>query len=405
MKRVAVIGGGASGCIAACFAAGGGNSVVLFEKQKKLGRKVLVSGNGRCNITNRNLSAGCYHGGNPLFVNNVFSRFGLDETMDFFKSIGLPLVEEKNGKMFPASLQSASVMRIFEYELGRRGIEARTHRRIEAIQSTGSGYTLVTSGREAEEFDAVILAAGSCANPPSGGSRDGYELARQMKHTVREPFPAILPVTIPLKIIHRLQGVKWDCATRVTMGKKTLASSEGELLFTAYGISGPASLEISRAVNETVLRGQSPQIVIDLFPGRGEKELGDVIGMLWADGSRSAALSLTGILKSPMPDVLLRMAGIDPAAPVGQLGKEMRGALARVLKGLTLEPGKPRGFDEAVVAAGGVDTDEVDPATLESRRAKRLYITGELLDIDGDSGGYNLQFAWSTGALAGLAQH
>lgn len=405
MKRVAVIGGGASGCIAACFAAGGGNSVVLFEKQKKLGRKVLVSGNGRCNITNRNLSAGCYHGGNPRFVNNVFSRFGFDETVDFFKSIGLPLAEEKNGKMFPASLQSASVMRIFEYELGRRGVEVRTHRRIEAIRPTGSGYTLVTAGHEAEEFDAVILAAGSCANPPSGGSRDGYELARQMKHTVREPFPAILPVTIPLKIIHRLQGVKWDCATRVTMGKKTLASSEGELLFTAYGISGPASLEISRAVNETVLRGQLPQIVIDLFPGRGEKELEDVIGMLWADGSRSAALSLTGILKSPMPDVLLRMAGINPAAPVGQLGKEMRGALARVLKGLTLEPGKPRGFDEAVVAAGGVDTDEVNPATMESRRAKRLYITGELLDIDGDSGGYNLQFAWSTGALAGLAQH
>lgn len=405
MKRVAVIGGGSSGIMAACFASGGGNSVVLFEKQKKLGKKVLVSGNGRCNITNRNITSENYHGANPRFVLNVFSRFGLEETIEFFRSVGLPLVEEKNGKMFPASLQSASVMRIMEFELSRRGVEVRTHRKIEKIRPAGGGFTLITAGREEDFFDSVILAAGSCANTQSGGSRDGYDLARQLGHTMREPFPAILPITIPLKIMHRLQGVKWDCAIRVLNQKRTVGTSQGELLFTAYGISGPAALDVSRAVNEAIIRGDDPRIVIDLFPGYSETSLAELIDSLWSFGSRSAALSLTGILKNPMPDVLLRMAGIEPSMPVKELGKNDRNALVNVLKGLILEPGKPRGFDEAVVAAGGVDVDEVNPATMESRLVKKFYLTGELLDIDGDSGGYNLQFAWSTGALAGMAQH
>ncbi len=405
MKRIAVIGGGASGLMAACFAAGDGNSVTVFEKQKKIGRKILVSGNGRCNITNRNISDARYHGRNPEFVNSVFSRFGLEETVGFFRSIGLPLVEEGNGKLFPASLQSTAVVRVIEYELARRRVDVRTHRKIEGIGKAGAGFRLVTAGRENHEFDSVILSAGSCAFSPAGGSRDGYELARMMNHTVREPFPAILPITIPLKIVHRLQGIKWDCSVRVVRGGREIAASAGELLFTAYGISGPASLDVSRAVNESVLQNGSPLVVIDLFPAHSEGELADMLGSLWADGGKTVSFSLIGIMKNPMPDVLLRVAGIDPAKPVKDLTADEKTGLARVMKGFTLEPGKPRGFNEAVVAAGGVDVDEIDPRTMQSRLAPNLYITGELLDIDGDSGGYNLQFAWSTGAIAGLAQH
>lgn len=405
MKRVAIIGGGASGLIAACFAAVGGNSVVIYEKQKKIGRKVLVSGNGRCNISNRNISVDNYHGKNVRFVHNIFAHFGIEETINFFSSIGLPLVEEKNGKLFPASLQSSTVIRLFEYELSRKKVDIRTHRKIERIVKSGKEFKLVTAGHEEDLFDSVILAAGSCAYPPAGGSRDGYDLAGQMKHTVREPFPAILPITIPLKIIHRLQGIKWDCAVSVVHDGSVTARSEGELLFTAYGISGPATLDISRTVNEAVIMRGEPSIVIDLYPSYPEKDLEDLLESLWADTAKPVSLSLVGIMKTPMPEILLKIAGIDPGKKAGDLGRDEKKKLVSTLKALSLEPGKPRGFNEAVVAAGGVDVDEINPSTMESRLVPGLFITGELLDIDGDSGGYNLQFAWSTGAIAGMAQH
>lgn len=404
MKKVAIIGGGASGLMAACHAAAGGNNVVIFEKQKKVGRKILVSGNGRCNITNRDLSIEHYHGANPRFVRNVFARFGLDDTVRFFNSIGLPVVEEKNGKLFPASLQSTSVVRLLEYELTRRGVDIQTHRKIEGIIKEKGCFRLITAGHEEHRCDSVILAAGSCAFSPAGGSRDGYELALQMSHTVNEPFPAILPITIPLKIIHRLQGVKWDCVISVIHRNTRIASSAGEILFTAYGISGPASLDVSRAVNECMHGNQTPSIVIDLYPSYSEEGLAELLESLWSDPVKPLALSLVGIMKNPMPDVILRHTGIDPNKSVRECTVEEKIRLCRTMKALTLAPGKPRGFNEAVVAAGGVAVDEVNPATMESKLVPGLYITGELLDIDGDSGGYNLQFAWSTGAIAGMAQ-
>ncbi len=396
--RVAVIGGGASGMMAACNASSKAK-VVLFEKQKKIGRKVLVSGNGRCNIANRNLDAAHYQGGNPRFVNNLFARFGLEETIEFFHSIGLPVVEEKNGRLFPASLQASSVVKLFEYELSRRGVEVRLHRKVERIEKRGDSFMVMTAGREEDQFDAVVLAAGSCAAPPAGGSRDGYDLARRLGHTVREPFPAILPVNVPLKIVHRLQGVKWDCGVRVMRGGTCRAESEGELLFTAYGISGPATLDVSRAVNDP--SGGPCRILVDLFPGFTEGELRDLLEGLWVDGSKTLGFSLVGVVKGIMNDVVPRMAGVDPGRYVRDLTGEDKHRLLKALKGLDLEPGKTRGFNEAVVAAGGVDVNEVNPATMESRLVEGLFLTGELLDVDGVSGGYNLQFAWSSGAVAG----
>ncbi|TFH42715.1 MAG: NAD(P)/FAD-dependent oxidoreductase, partial [Chrysiogenales bacterium] len=386
----------------ACFSAGKGREVVLFEKQKKIGRKVLVTGNGRCNIANRNVSADHYHGNNPRFVNNLFSRFGLGDTIEFFESIGLPLTEEKNGRLYPASLQASSVVKILGYEIERRGVEVRLQRKIDRIEPSGSSFMVMTAGKEEHRFDSVILAAGSCACPPAGGSRDGYDLARAFGHTVREPFPAILPLNVPLKILHRLQGVKWDCGIKAVRNGRTAAESQGELLFTAYGISGPAALDISRAVNDP---GEDQcRIVIDVFPTRSERELGDLLDALWEDGSKTLSLSLIGVLKGVMPDVIPRIAGIDPGKRVRDLSPAEKTMLARVMKGLELEPGRPRGFNEAVVAAGGVNVDEIDPATMESRLIAGLHITGELLDMDGISGGYNLQFAWSSGAVAGMAQ-
>ncbi|HOS38152.1 MAG TPA: NAD(P)/FAD-dependent oxidoreductase [Spirochaetota bacterium] len=402
MKRIAVIGGGASGLIAACFAAERG-SVVVFEKQKKIGRKILVSGNGRCNLSNRFIDAARYHGKNPKFVNNVFARFGPDDTLAFFLSISIPVVELERGRLYPASLQSSSVVKVFEYELARRGVDVRLHRKIESIRRGNDGFRLTTAGKETHDFDAVILAAGSCAYAPAGASSIGYELAASTGHTVREPFPAILPINIPNKALHRLEGIKWDVGAALEANGRTVARSAGELLFTKYGISGPAALDISRAANENVLARRSPVITIDLFPERSRDELRATLESLWSDANKPIAFSLAGILKERMPEVLCELAGIDPETRIAHAGAAERDRLIATMKDLRLQPGEPRPFAEAVVAAGGVPVDEIDPATMESRIAKGLYITGELLDIDGDTGGFNLQFAWSTGAIAGTA--
>lgn len=402
-KRVAVIGGGASGLTAALMASEK-CSVVVFEKQKKIGRKILITGNGRCNISNTGIDAARYHGHNPGFVNNIFSKFGLSETEDFFRSIGVPFIEEDDGKLFPASLQASLIPKVFEYELTARGVEIRLHRRIEKIIPQKKGFRVITAGMEEEEFDSVILSCGSCAYPQTGASRGGYELAHSLGHTVYEPFPVITPINVPLKALHRLQGIKWDCGVKVYLGRKVIAESCDELLFTAYGISGPAALKVSRWVNEGVLKNEIPEIAIDFFPQLSRSELRDMVVLLLEDKKKKLGFSLLGILKERVPDVLLSVSGIDPEKKNGSVTEKEIETILSALKSFRIEPGKSRGFDEAVAAAGGVSVDEIDPATMESKLVKGVYITGELLDIDGDSGGFNLQFAWSTGAIAGMSQ-
>lgn len=404
MKYIAVIGGGASGLIAACLCSGKNNRVVLFEKQKALGRKILVTGNGRCNITNRNMDASHYHGHNAEFAGSVLGQFGLAHTIDFFRSIGVPFAEGERGRLYPASLQASTITKVFEYELHKRGVDVRLHRKIEKIIGAGNKIRLITSGLEEFAFDSVILAAGSCAYSPAGASRVGYELAASAGHKIYEPFPAILPLNINLKLIHKLEGIKWDCGVRVNVNGKIAARSEEELLFTKYGISGPASLEVSRAVNEAVLAGIRPDIIIDLFPKFSEQELMDILKNLWDDKEKTAGFCLLGILKCRMPQVILSLSGIDPEMTVKNLSEAQKKKIAASLKSIMINPGQPRPFSDAIVAAGGVDVDEVNPATMESKLLENFYITGELLDIDGDSGGYNLQFAWSTGAIAGRSQ-
>jgi predicted Rossmann fold flavoprotein len=404
MKHIAIIGAGASGIIAALFAAKHGSKVTLFEKQGRIGRKILSSGNGRCNISNMHIDVAKYHGHNPEFVRNVYAKFGLYETIAFFESIGLPLIEETEGRLFPASSQASSVVDLLDYELTKNKIEIKLNRKVESIECSKSRFRIITAGKEESFFDSVILSAGSCANSGLGASDSGYELAKSFGHKVYEPFPAILPISIPLKIIHTLEGIKWNCGIKVEVKGKTVAESSGELLFTKYGISGPAALNVSRAVNQSILENTNPQIAIDFFPDKTKEILVGIINNLWTDSERNVSFSLTGIIKKRIPEVLLKVAGIDPGKQVKILSDKEKENIINSLKNFILTPGHPRSFKEAVIAAGGVDVNEINPSKMESVIIRNLYITGELLDIDGDSGGYNLQFAWSTGAVAGMAQ-
>ncbi|MFH0975121.1 MAG: NAD(P)/FAD-dependent oxidoreductase [Spirochaetota bacterium] len=404
MKNIAVIGAGASGIIAALFAAKKINKVTLFEKQDRIGRKILSTGNGRCNISNKNIDIANYHGHNTKFVLTVFAKFGLKETVDFFESVGLPLIEENEGRLFPASMQASSVVDILNYELTRNNVDLNLNRKVEKIIPAKDKFRIVTAGREEHVFDSVILSAGSSAYTGLGASDIGYELAGSLGHRIYEPFPAILPVSVPLKILHTLEGVKWICGARVETGGRTVSESAGELLFTKYGISGPCVLNISRAVNQYVLEKKDPQIIIDFFPEMTEQMLADKINKLWVDPDKNVAISLSGIIKKRIPEVLLKTINIDPYNQIKHLSDNEKRAIIKLFKSFTIIPGSPRSFKEAVIAAGGVDVDEINSSTMESVIIKNLFITGELLDIDGDSGGYNLQFAWSTGAIAGMSQ-
>jgi predicted Rossmann fold flavoprotein len=402
-KKTAIVGGGASGLMAAHYASSS-SSVTLFEKQKKIGRKILVTGNGRCNISNKNIDKSRYHGHNPDFAESIFSKFGLRETEDFFSSIGIPLIEENDGKLFPASLQASIVTKVFEYELTRRNVNVQIHRKIEKIIPENGKFRLITAGQEEDIFDSVILACGSQAFPAAGASTSGYELAASLGHKIYETFPVILPVNIPVKALHTLQGIKWDCGVKVIHKEKCLAASMDELLFTAYGISGPASLKVSRSINEQILMSKIPDISLDFFPSLNNSDLKNLLEKLFSDKNKKLSFSLLGILKEKMPEVILSMSGIDYERRCGTLSEKDKEKILSSLKDFRFTPGKPRGFDEAVAAAGGVSVKEINSATMESKLIKNLYITGELLDIDGDSGGFNLQFAWSTGAIAGMSQ-
>lgn len=401
MKKVAIIGAGASGLMAGCFAAEHA-AVTIFEKQKMPGRKILATGNGRCNISNRNLNVSCFYGTNPALVNNIFGIFGLDETERFFSSIGIPFAEGKDGKLFPASFQAASVQKMLTFEARKRGAEILLHRRIDKIAPEKKGILLITAGQERHHFDAVILAAGSCAYPQLGGSDCGYALASSIGHSLKPLVPAIVPLNATPKALHRLEGVKWDCTLTAQCDNKPLASSTEEVLFTKYGLSGPASLEISTAVNRKIAVGNRVEIIIDFFPELRQTELESLLGTLFTEKEKPLSLCLAGIIKERIAEIVLSLAGKDPFAPADIIQKGDIRTLVEFFKNLRASAGKPRPFSDAMVAAGGISTDEINPATMESKVLPHLYITGELLDITGTTGGYNLQFAWSTGAIAGM---
>ncbi len=400
-QKIGIIGAGASGLIAAYFASHNKhNEVHIFEKQNKIGRKVTATGNGRCNLTNMNMEPEHYHSGDIQFVTRVLQSFSLQDTLNFFHSIGILTTTLENGRVYPASLQASTVVKVFEHELSHNNVHIHLSRKIESIQPAGQGFKVTTAGKEEHFFHKVILACGSCAYGSLGASRDGYELARMAGHTVIEPFPAILPLNIINKQLHTLQGIRWDCALDVVVDNTTVQQVTDEVLFTAYGISGPAALAISRNVNAGLLKGKDVTIQCNIFPYYDYPALRDHFETLLSQPNKSLEFALYGIMNNKMPRVFLSMAGIPYEWPASESLNDID-VIIQAFTRATLYPGKPRPFTEAVVAAGGIDVNEVNAPTMESKLHKGLFITGELLDVDGNSGGYNLQFAWSTGAMAG----
>lgn len=396
--KIGIIGGGASG-MAAALAAGENKDVqvVLMERQARVGRKLQATGNGRCNLTNLHASEGGYHGEEAAFADYAISHFGPEDTLNWFRSLGLFTVAEESGRVYPYSDQANSVLDVLRFALEKPNIQVKLGFEVEKVKKTPSGFR-VESKEETLECDKLIVACGGLAGTKLGGTMSGYKLLRSLGHKCTKLRPTLVQLKSGWNGVTALKGVRANCHAAIYYNGQLHRESTGEIQFTEYGLSGPVIFEISR----------------DACQGSGEWScrldfLPDISGEILKaellrrkDTHLSVSELLTGILHNRLGRVVTQEVGISAYVPVAQLEENEIGEVCRAVKGFDISLTEPMGMDSAQVTAGGIVTKEFDAATMESRLIPGLYACGEVLDIDGDCGGYNLQWAWSSGRLAGL---
>ena len=398
MTDVIIIGGGASGMMAALAAAENGRSVLLLERQSRVGRKLLATGNGRCNLTNYNTSPARYHGEDGGFCAYALRAFDVGSTLQYFASLGLLTVNEDSGRVYPMSNMAGSVLDVLRYGLEHPRIEVRTGQVVTAVKRTAEVFTVRT---ETDAFTAgkLILAAGGCAGSKVGGVMDGYRLAKALGHHRTALYPSLVQLKTDPTYPRALKGVKAECGITVLRGGQTVAENRGEVLFTEYGVSGPAIFDISRAV---ATGGEGLVCALDFFPDWDLREVLDWLRMRRQTmQAHEASTLLVGSCHTRLGQMLCKAAGFT-SQPAADLTDSDLERIARQAKHFALPITGTCGFDQAQVTAGGLQTGEFDPRTMQSCLVPGLYACGEVLDVDGDCGGFNLQWAWSSGHLAGL---
>ena len=394
--NVCVIGGGAAGMLAALTAAENGHRVLLLERQSRVGRKLLATGNGRCNLSNYHVSPAHYHGG-AGFCDFALSQFDVGETLQYFASLGLLTVSEASGRIYPMSNMAGSVLDVLRYALERPEIDLQTGQTVTAVRKMPEGFSVKT---ETDTFSArrLILAAGGAAGSKVGGGMDGYRLAKSLGHHRTALYPSLVQLKTDPTYPRALKGVKAQCGISICRGSQVLARNSGEVLFTEYGVSGPAIFDLSRSVSAG---GSDLTCLLNFFPDWEEAEVLHWLSQRQAAmAAHEASTLLTGSCHTRLGQMICKSAGFTNQWAAGLTRDDLR-RIARQATHFALPITGTCGFDQAQVTAGGLDTSEFDPRTLQSRLVPGLYACGELLDIDGDCGGYNLQWAWSSGRLAG----
>ena len=395
---VGIIGGGASGMAAALAAAENPNTqVILMERQSRVGRKLAATGNGRCNLTNINAGANCYHGTDPAFAKQALESFDVDATLSWFAGLGLCTVTEPSGKVYPYSDQANSVVDVLRLAMEKENITLKTGFEVQKIRKDGEAFA-VTNGEETVHCDKLIVACGGLAGIKLGGSLSGYQLLGKLGHKATRLRPALVQLKCGWNGISALKGVRANCSAQIMHDGEVFTESTGEVQFTEYGISGPVVFEISRDVCQGAGKWTCQ---MDFLPQWDEETLDKEL-LRRTQTSLPMDEILTGILHNRLGRVLTKAAGIKGKQYAAELREIERKALCRAVKAFEIELTEPMGMDSAQVTAGGVITEQFDPNTMESRLVPGLYACGEVLDIDGDCGGYNLQWAWSSGRLAGL---
>ena len=404
---IAVIGGGASGLMAAGQAALVGADVVLFEKMPRPGRKICITGKGRCNITNiAKLQDFIAHfGPGGKFLRQAFSRFFAPELMDFFERLGLEIVIERGGRVFPSSGLAPDVLRTLLKWTKEAGVNIKTGSTVDGLIIEGGSIKGVLSGGSEFPFDRVIIATGGASYPETGSTGDGYKMAKAAGHKIISLRPALVGLHSKGEIARRLAGLSLiNVGVKFLCDGKKFSKGFGEMAFTETGVTGPVILTLSGAVVDALSEGRKILLSIDLKPALDNKKLdARLLRDFKARATEPLSESLRGLLPRELVPLALEFADIEPERTASQVTKKERTSLVKWLKDVTLEVTGHFPFDEAIVTAGGVDTKEIDPRSMESRIVRGLFIAGELLDIQGDTGGYNLQAAFSTGWLAGLS--
>lgn len=401
--RVAVIGGGAAGQLAAIKAAENGHTVTILEQNEKLGKKLFITGKGRCNLTNAADREGFFRHvvKNPRFLYSAYAHFDSAAIMQLVESAGVSLKVERGQRVFPASDHSSDILKALERTVRSRGVDVRLRTRVSGILTNGGSVSGVQIGQTVEPFDAVILATGGLSYPSTGSTGDGFRFAEKLGHTIEPLTGSLVPLETEETWCAELSGLTLKNVTLTAYNRKgkEVYFELGEMLFTHFGVSGPLVLSAS-----ALLAGEADGALlsIDLKPGLSEEQLdARLLRDLAANAKKSFGGALYGLLPQRLLGVVLDAAGIDGAAQAGNCTKAQRKALVETLKGLKLHVTGARPVAEAIVTRGGVSVREVNPSTMESKKIGNLFFAGEILDTDAFTGGFNLQIAWSTGALAG----
>jgi predicted Rossmann fold flavoprotein len=402
MTDVLVVGGGASGLMAAGVAAARGHRVTVLERNREVGRKLHISGKGRCNITNDTDLNGLLANipGNPRFLRHAFHRFTPQDVMAFFEHLGVAVKTERGGRVFPVSDDADDVVRALRRHCDAHGVTIRPDTLVKSLEVRDGAITGVRLDDAVLPVGAVILATGGASYPGTGSRGDGYRMAREVGHTVLPIHPSLVPLVTEERWPADAQGLSLRNVTLTAFSPdgKRLYRELGEMLFTHYGVSGPLVLSASRHVGE--LPGS--RLEIDLKPALDDATLDARVQRDFAALSRKQfGNALDELLPRTLIPIIIDLVAIPPDTPVHQITREQRRRLVHLLKHLTVTVKGTRSMAEAIITAGGVCVREIDPTTMQSKLVHGLFFTGEVIDVDAYTGGYNLQIAWSTGHLAG----
>lgn len=402
MKSVIVVGGGAGGLMSSIIAARFGATVTLLEKNDRVGKKILVTGNGRCNYTNLNIEPEHFHGTHPEFAMKAIQLFDQNQTIRFFEELGIIPFTGERGRVFPYSQQAASVLDALRFEAERLQVKTITGADISTLIKSKDQFDCITRQGVSCQSDALILACGGKSQATTGSNGEGLKLAKTFKHTYIEPAPALSQLSLEGTGHKAMEGMKWECAVSILHQDKTVAQAQGDIIFTDYGLSGLAVLSVSRKALELVRKEGRAVLSIDIFPEwPPEKIFQTIRERIRTHPSWPLENLFIGWLNKRIGMTLLKTLGFKMNQPLSSLSDTDGNQIAARLKNFTHTVTGDNGWNNAQVTSGGISTAEINPDTMESKLCKGLFFAGEMIDIDGDSGGYNLQWAWSSGYLAG----
>jgi predicted Rossmann fold flavoprotein len=401
MKTVAIIGGGASGLMAGLFAARAGADVTLYEHNNGVGKKILASGNGRCNIINTTVSADDYAGTDPHFATYALKQLGFHYFEKFCHAIGLILDIKEDGRCYPLSNEAKSVLIALKSAVSEAGVTLCTDTLVSAVSKKDAQF-IVETPLDKKYFDAVLIATGSEAAPQLGATADGYRFAKSFGHEILPTYPSLVQLHLNSKNHPKMAGVKTTAEVTLIIDGKSKEKIQGDILFAAYGISGLAILDISQKASYALLNKQRVSIALNLLPRYDRQTLINIVEKLFASVPKhDVHTALCGLIPAKIATYLLDDAGIALSAPVSTLNPKEVKKLAHLIGEWKFEVSDTHGFKHAEVSGGGVSTAQVNNKTMESKLVEGLYFAGEVLDIVGKRGGYNFNFAWASGMIAG----